>query len=253
MKRIRVVPDPTPGLGEYLDSVDNANWEEFRSHDAGASLRELRETLTRNQHGLCAYCEIEIKEPRRQIEHVVPRSDDAAGKQRALDIRNMLVCCLCRTKTVNGLGEHEREDYHRQPVRDKPSCGQAKGNRNDEAFIDPRTLPALPSLVRVGNDGLIEVDRDACQTAGVVHDRVTRTIEILHLNAERLQSERRKWRNDLVEAAQRAGDGDRMIAWIREVLTPDSDGRLSRFFTTSRCYFGPVAERVLDEDPREWI
>ena len=56
MKRIRVVADPTPGLGEYVDSVDNANWEEFRSHDAGASLRELRETLTRNQHGLCAYC-----------------------------------------------------------------------------------------------------------------------------------------------------------------------------------------------------
>lgn len=37
MKRIGTVPDPTPGLGEYLDSVDNANWEQFCSHDAGAS------------------------------------------------------------------------------------------------------------------------------------------------------------------------------------------------------------------------
>ena len=253
MKRIRVVPVPTPGLGEYLDSVDNANWEEFRSHDAGASLRELRDTLIRNQHGLCAYCEVEIKEGSRQIEHVVPRSDEAVGKQRALDIRNILVCCLGRTKTVNGLGEHEREDHHRQPVRDKPSCGQAKGNRNDEAFIDPRTLPALPSLVRVGNDGLIEVDTDACQAAGFGPDRVTRTIEILNRNAERLQLARQKWRSSLVQAAQRAGDAARMIEWIRDVRTPAPDGRLSRFFTTSRCYFGPAAERVLDEDPREWI
>ena len=147
MKRIRVVVDPTPGLGDYLDSADNANWEEFRSHHAGASLRELRATLLRNQHGLCAYCEIEIEEPNRQIEHVVPRSDAAVGKQRALDISNMLVCCLGRAKTVYGLREHEREDYHREPVADNESCGHAKGNRNDEAFIDPRILPALPSEI----------------------------------------------------------------------------------------------------------
>ena len=33
----------------------------------------------------------------------------------------------------------------------------------------------------------------------------------------------------------------------------DPDGRLSRFFTTSGCYFGPVAERLLDEQPQAWI
>lgn len=109
-----------------------------------------------------------------------------------------------------------------------------------------------PSLVRVRDNGLLEVDDGACQAAGVSLDRVGRTIEILNLNAERLQLARQKWR-DLVEAAQRAGEADRMIAWIRAVLTPDPDGRLSRFFTTSRGYFGPVAERILDEPPRAWI
>ena len=29
-------------------------------------------------------------------------------------------------------------------------------------------------------------------------------------------------------------------------------GRLPEFFTTARCFFGPLAERVLDE-PRAWI
>ena len=35
MKRIRVLQDPTPGLAEYLDAVDNASWEEFGAHNAG--------------------------------------------------------------------------------------------------------------------------------------------------------------------------------------------------------------------------
>ena len=252
MKRIRAVAEPTPGLRAYLNSVDHANWGEFCSHDAGRSLSELHETLVLNQHELCAYCEIEIKQ-RRQIEHVIPRSDEVDGPQRALDVTNMIACCLGGTKPVYGLGEHEREDYFRRPVPDNMSCGQAKEDLNDEAFIDPRRLPTLPSLVRVGNDGLIEVDTDACQAAGFDPDRVTRTIEILNLNAERLQLARQKWRNDLVIGAQRARDPAGMNAWIRAVLTPAPDGRLSRFFTTSRCYFGPVAERVIDEQPRAWI
>ena len=253
MKRIGTVPDPTSGLGEYLDSVDDANWEEFRSHDAGASLRELRGTLARNQHGLCAYCEIELKEPRLQIEHVIPRSGDAAGEQRALDIANMVACCMGGTVRVASRQGQERDDHFRTPVRDNMSCGQAKGNRRDEAFLDPRELPEYPSLVRVRDNGLLEVDDGACQAAGVLLHRVGRTIEILNLNAERLRLARQKWRSDLVEAAQRAGEADRMIAWIRAVLSPDPDGRLSRFFTTSRCYFGPVAERILDEQPQAWI
>lgn len=126
MKRIQALADPTPGLRDYLDAVDNANWVEFCSHDAGASLSELHETLLRNQHGLCAYCEIDIKEPRRQIEHVIPRSDDAVGNQRALDISNMVACCLGGTKQVYGLREHDREDYFRRPVPANMSCGQAK-------------------------------------------------------------------------------------------------------------------------------
>ena len=253
MKRIRVISVPTAGLGEYLDSVDRANWDEFRSHNAGTSLRELREVLARNQHGLCAYCEIEIKEPRRQIEHVIPRGDNRVGTQMALDVTNLVACCVGGTVAAAGLEDHEREDHYRRPVADNISCGQAKGDRSDNAFVDPRSLPAFPALTKVDDDGHIDVDEDACHTAGVAPDRVTRTIDVLNLNADRLRLARGKWRNDLIERSQYVHGTDRMIAWIRAVLTPDADGRLSRFFTTSRCYFGPAAERILDEQPQEWI
>ena len=251
------MPDPTPGLADYLDAVDNAdwewgaNWEEFRSHNAGTSYRELRDTLARNQHGLCAYCEIELRESRRQIEHVIPRSAEAAGNQGTLDVTNMVACCLGGTTKPGG---SDAGDHHREPIRANMSCGQAKGNRHDDTFIDPRDLPAVPSLMRVRDNGLIEVDDRACQDADVVPDHVTGTIETLNLNAERLRLAREKWRDALVDKSQHlAGDADRMNEWIRALLTPDAEEGLPRFFTTARCYFGPVAERILDEPPRRWI
>ena len=102
MKRIRVLAEPTRGLQEYHDSVDNPSWDEFCSHNAGASLRELRDTLARNQHELCAYCEIDIRQPPRQLEHVVPRSDAALGERKALDVANLVACCLGGTVRPGG-------------------------------------------------------------------------------------------------------------------------------------------------------
>ena len=182
MKRIRVLAEPTRGLQEYHDSVDNPSWDEFCSHHAGASLRELRDTLARNQHELCAYCEIDIRQPPRQLEHVVPRSDAALGERKALDVANMVACCLGGTVRPPG-PEHAGEDRYRAPVGRNMSCGQAKGNENDGAFIDPRALAESPSVMTVGRDGRIEADEAACQAARVVAEPVTRTIKILRLNA----------------------------------------------------------------------
>ena len=243
MKRIRPLPESPSGLHEYLASVDKANWEEFRSHNDGAALSELRDALAQGQHELCAYCEIEIKKGRRQIEHVIPRSDSVAGGQRTLDFANMVACCM---GTGSSVGLADYDDDH-------TSCGQAKGNENDSAFIDPRTLPEFPSVMSVGSEGVIEADEDACQAARVASEHVARTIRILNLNTKRLCLAREKWVNDLVEKSQHVDGEDGMLAWIREVLTPDGDGRLAPFFTTARWYFGAAAERVLHEEPRAWI
>ena len=247
MKKIRELNKPTSGLAEYLNSVgDKTNWDEFRSHNSGASYNELRDTLTQNQHELCAYCEIAIKGWRRQIEHVIPQSDDELGKAKALDIANMVACCTGGTES-------------KASKRGGASCGQAKGNQNDENFIDPRILPALPSLVKVIDNGLIEADENACQMAGFLSDHVTRTIEILNLNAEWLRSLRENRWNGLNEEWQQIDDiddPDMMNDWIRSELMPDEDSRLVSFFTTTRSYFGtfsPLSETILAQQPQTWI
>lgn len=241
MKKIRELNESTPGLAEYLNIVgDETNWDEFRSHNSGASRNELMDALAQNQHGLCAYCETEIKGRHRQIEHVIPQSDDEMGKAKALDIANMVACCIGVTES-------------KASKRGGPSCGQAKGNQNDENFIDPRLLPARPSLTKVLRDGSITVDEEACKSEGISAARVRKTIEILNLNAERLRLTRTKYWNDLVERSKQYNDPDEMNKWIRDLLTPNKNGQLASFFTTSRSYFSPLSESILAQQPQTWI
>ena len=203
MKKIRELNKPTLGLAEYLDAIgDDANWDEFRDHNAGASYNELIEKLIDVQHGLCGYCEINLIELDRQIEHVIPRSDPPQGASREVDITNMIACCKGGTSPVFASSERSsNEDRYREPVKDNMSCGQVKGDRNEEDFLEPRKLPTLPSLTKVLVDGRIEVDEEACESEGIPVARVTRTIEILNLNAERIRSAREKQWNDLEEEA----------------------------------------------------
>ena len=254
MKRIRALGDPTPGLAEYME-VDRgtASWHRFESHNAGAAKRELVDALIDRQHGLCGYCEIDLTCLDRQVEHVVPRSDPAQGRLRALDVGNLIACCKGGTERLFAPDVRGEADRYLKPLKHNRTCGEAKDDRGNAEFLDPRLLPALPSLTRVLNDGRIEPDVRACASVGMDVTRVTATISTLNLNAKRLRVEReRRWRalNDVWGDFH--GDSDVMNAAARSELLPH-DGRLPRFFTTRRCFFGPAAERVLAEQPQPWI
>lgn len=253
MKRIRRLHEPTRGLGSYLDCVGHdAEWEDFRSHDSGNSYRELLNELIDLQHGLCGYCEIDLKELDRQIEHWIPRSAPI-GAPRALDVTNMMACCKGGTNSVYGSTPVRDETRHREPVRHHQSCGQKKGDQVDADLVDPRTLPALPSLTRVLVNGTIEADAVACESVGECADRVQRTIEILGLNVRRLRDAReRHWRTLNDAWKDHVDDPGVMGEAARGELLP-KNGRLPRFFTTNRSYFGSASERILDERPREWV
>lgn len=258
MKRIRELNKPTLGLAEYLKVVgDNANWNDFRDYNKGASYSELIEKLIDVQHGLCGYCEINLTELDRQIEHIIPRRGPHQGASREVDITNMIACCKGGTSPVFASSERSSdEDRYLDPVKDNMSCGQAKGDLNDAEFLEPRKLPALPSLTKVLVDGQIKVDEEACESVDIPAARVIRAIEILNLNAERLRSARARQWNNLEEEADQIGDpddSDIMDAWIRSVLMLDDAGRLVSFFTTARSYFGPLAERVFEQQPQAWI
>ncbi len=163
MKRIRSLERPTAGLADYLDCEGvGANWDGFRSHQAGESYRKLVEGLVDLQHGLCGYCGIDILERDRQVEHVIPQSDPNCD---ALDYGNMIACCKGGTLQTT------------DPVRRNRSCGEAKGNRVNRDFVDPRTLPDCPALIRVNFDGRVVADADSCAGFGISVARMEATIK----------------------------------------------------------------------------
>ena len=113
----------------------------------------------------------------------------AAARTLALDPENMIACCKGGTRKTD-------DDARWQPpARRNRSCGEAKQDLADPDFIDPRMLPALPSLTRIRFDGRMTVDEAACAIAGIDAGRVNRTINILGLNVGRLRQAREKrWR-----------------------------------------------------------
>ena len=160
----------------------------------------------------------------------------------------MIACCK------GGTWSTDDDARWRTPVRRNRSCGEAKQGLADPDLVDPRTLPALPSLTRVRFDGEITADEAACANAAIGADRVNRTIDILGLNVERLRLAREKrWRALSDNWREHYDDTQVMRAAARLELSPGDDAHVPRFFTTSRSYFAPVAEEILAEAPQTWI
>ena len=246
MKRIRTMAEPTLRLSNYLEEATTPEYREFRDYLGGAAYRELIAELVDLQRGLCGYCEIEINlhQSNHQIEHVLPQS---THPEAALDVSNMIACCK------GGTVEVEDQERFLKPPRRNLSCGQAKAERDDPQFLDPRRLPAQPSLLAVRNDGRIEADDRVCESEDEIA-RVEKTIEILGLNVERLRAAReRRWRDLLDVWAPHFQSDDAMAQGARSALLPGQDRRLAPFFTTRRSFFGRHAEHVLLLAGDSWI
>ena len=237
---------PTPRLSNYLEEATTPEYGELRDYLGGAAYRELIAELVDLQRGLCGYCEIEINlhQSNHQIEHVLPQS---THPEAALDVSNMIACCK------GGTVESEDQERFLRPPRRNLSCGQAKAERDDPQFLDPRRLPAQPSLLAVRNDGRIEADDRACESEDEIA-RVEKTIEILGLNVERLRAAReRRWRDLLDVWAPHFQSDDAMAQGAQSALLPRPDGSLAPFFSTRRSFFGSHSEHVLSLTPDSWV
>ncbi|OOV35153.1 hypothetical protein BV61_01345 [Candidatus Synechococcus spongiarum LMB bulk15M] len=99
--------------------------------------------------------------------------------------------------------------------------------------------------------GQISADAEACKDASIDVSKVEETIRILGLNVDRLKVARREhWR---ALSKYLANSEDIREAARRELLPEEGSHRLKKFFSTTRSYFGPVAEEILAETPQEWI
>lgn len=248
---MRRVPKPSPaaepeGLRIYRAENTGATWEQFCGDDR-VTKGELAKLLGRVQHGLCAYCEINILDAAPfQIEHFLPKSGD---NRRHLDFTNLLACC-------NGVASQNRLPpyrwYSSYTAKSAHCCGQAKGNKEPGAhfLLDPRTLPLSPRLVKVNaTTGFLEAEPAHCAQVGISSTALSATIDLLGLNCARLRFARKTVLDELDEDLNEQGLlqplGGITDTVLSKYLAPSEKGLLAAFWSVRRYCF--------DQRADEWI
>lgn len=249
---------PPAHLAFHADDSIEKTWESLRDHQA---YRELRDALADRQHGLCAYCEIDLIPGDISIEHIVPRSDSVRGKDLAFDHANMLAICRGGGNAAVFGPDVRQPDPRRvlPPIDKNLSCGQAKRDLPASDFVDPRDVPRSPSIIGVGEDGTIAGVSDGCRSQGIDLKSVDGHIERLKLNVERLRIRRETiWRElamsfEVIRDLPEDQHTDHFTALAESQLLPNHDDKLAPFFTTTRSFFGPLAETILARPPQPWV
>lgn len=190
------------------------DWRKFTQTPCHALVAE---NLRSEQQHLCCYCEAEIAGTDSHVEHLVPRSRDAA---KTYDYGNLAASCN------GGAGQ----DQH---------CGHRKGGDYDTVlFVSPHS-PAVAALFVYGIDGSI-APADKQSPAAAEYMRA-----LLGLDCPSLAGRRRAHARRIIGTLG-ASPAQNMLQWARSYyLEPDSTGELRQFPSLSRT----LLERPTTPEP----
>lgn len=208
MKRAAKGAEPA-ALQAYRQAQPQASWEVMRGdvlYGGQQAYTDIRTQTHQDQGGLCAYCEIDIRQNdslKSRIEHFHPKSDREAGVNWVLAWDNMLAVC------AGGSYRHGTAPHTLEPLEENLSCDAHKDRWIQQKHLaeacegwvlDPLRLPGWPeSLFRLNKfNGELQANAEACQKfdpwPGNQHADmqalVTFTIKALNLNCERLRQAR---------------------------------------------------------------
>ena len=207
-----------------------SRWENFRHKN------EVLQHLLAEQFHLCCYSELRADEEGLgyHIEHVENKGQNPS---RTFDYANLAASALHST---NDLGTFKAKG-------DELFGGHAPGKAGTRGPVDLNRFIA-PHQADCGrffaylSDGRVTPANDLDAPA---RDRAQYTIDTLNLNSPFLVTRRRQWWDELdelfIEHTERCWSLPDLVAVD---LVPSSD-RLSRFFSLTRQFFGPVAEETL--------
>ncbi|OMO23148.1 retron Ec78 anti-phage system effector HNH endonuclease PtuB [Vibrio lentus] len=195
MKKINKGEEP-PLLDEYKKNNPDDDWKSGFKKNAGKEPNaQVKEYLTKDQLGLCLYCEIDLLSGEGfalddfRVEHFFP--ENPAIKQldndvnHALEWSNLFGCCC-------GGNQRYVVDKNNRYTNPDFSCDVDKGN-NDwvDLILNPLLeVPAFPLIFDYDEDGYIFVSESKCPDE--LRDKAHQSIFLLKLNSERLLKFRKK-------------------------------------------------------------
>ncbi len=185
---------------------------------------EIGESLRREQHYLCCYCESEIADDQGHIEHMKPRSIDP---KRAYDYSNLAASC------DGGAIEH---------------CGRFKDDskknpnfRYDNALFCPPHDPLTHQLFTYSSSYVGPSSGKIDKAPDADKKKSDYMIGYLGLNCPRLVGRRRDHARKLINTMGTSPD-TALLQWAEEFyLEPDETGRLKQFYSPSKAILRPQA------------
>jgi uncharacterized protein (TIGR02646 family) len=245
MKRVLKSTEP-PELEKYKQRYSSQfrKWKDLKKNTE--TYNAVRNTLVKDQKGLCAYCEITLNEKNRSVEHFIPCNQSTKENNYDLDWSNMLAICC----PPGGLTENDLKNLGLP--HNFPCCGKSKNDFvSDGRLLNPLELSNL-CLFRFNNeDGEIKPDETVCKQVGIPIENAHFTIETLGLNVQRLKDKRLVLIEEITEELDELDDGiidpidlDKKIA---EMYFGDGTKNWPRFFTTIRWMLKEGAEQHLKE------
>jgi uncharacterized protein (TIGR02646 family) len=225
------------------NAAESNKWKSFRRTGAYNSVRE---TLIKDQKGLCAYCEIDLHPQDCCVEHFIPRNQSTPENNYDLDWQNMLANCRGGMENID-ISEEENERRISQPPNRFACCSAAKANFiPNEKFLNPLKLPTLRLFRFSSLDGEIRPDENACKKADIPIEYVQFTIQKLGLNVQRLKNERVAIISEITQELDQRDDGIINPILLKKQIASErfGDGKYDwpAFFTTIRWVLGKGAE-----------
>ena len=159
--------------------------------------RKLKKYMLENEQKIddksyCPYCEMilsfedsDLKEDKKcHIEHIKPKSE---FRDLTFDYKNFLTSCS-----------------------DKNTCGQSKGNKWDNLFINPvEENPEEYFSYSIRTGKIIPKKED-----GLEYEKAIKTIEILNLNENKLCDYRKSYINQILNSIKNSRNDDEKIEII---------------------------------------
>lgn len=257
MKRIYKNSEEPHYLERYRLKYPNENWEHFRRYSP-KGYEEIKARLLEEQHGLCAYCEIDLKHTEEdgvvddfRVEHFYPKKGTEDEEHNYhLDWQNMLGVC-------HGGSQAQVVDPEKRFTRMKSehSCDVPKSDKAiSEIILNPLEITMEKRLFHYSSKGKMFVDDKYCPEE--LREKAENTIRELNLNCGRLQRLRREviqrvqdelfaitCNPDLTPEELDEVERELAYAW----LTPNMEGKYLAFFSAIRSVLNRGAEEYLAE------
>lgn len=234
--------------GRHLQ-IENANppinhqqatdrWSRFRRHKDS-----VKNSLLHEQFLLCCYSELRADEENLgyHIEHVENKRQNPS---RTFDYSNLSASSLA-SNDLCFLKTNDQEVFGGHALGKTGGQGPVDMNR----FISPHQLDCRRFFAYLSDGRIVP----AANLNTAEKDRSDYTISMLNLNSPFLITLRKKWWKELDDLFEdHISKGWNLPDLVSVDLVP-SAGKLSRFFSLTRQFFGNTAEQVITQQAPELL